>query len=123
MVLVKRVVFRSFWPGNFRPKNYEKFQEISRNFPPPDLRNLENSGISNFLAGGQVLARCTTSTSTLVTTSKGLKHEILSKARNRLSDDQAIILYGMSENLQHLHKATVEMMDKMQDSAGQYFPN
>ena len=54
---------------------------------------------------------------------KGLKHEILSKARNRLSDDQAIILYGMSENLHHLHKASVEMMDKIQDSAGQYFPN
>jgi hypothetical protein len=87
------------------------------------MRNLEISRISNFLAGGQVLARCTTSTSTLVTTSKGLKHEILSKARNRLSDDQAIILYGMSENLHHLHKARVEMMDKIQDSAGQYFPN
>jgi hypothetical protein len=43
---------------------------------------------------------------------------ILSKARNRLSDDQAIILYGMSENLHHLHKARVDMMDKIQDSAG-----
>ncbi|KAK1738682.1 hypothetical protein QTG54_010715 [Skeletonema marinoi] len=29
----------------------------------------------------------------------------------------------MSENLRHLHKARVDMMDKIQDSAGQYFPN
>ena len=38
------VVFRSFWPGNFRRKIYENFQEISRKFSPPDLRNLEISG-------------------------------------------------------------------------------
>ena len=46
------LVFRSFWPGNFRPKIYENFQEISMKISPPDLRNLE---ISNFLAGGQFL--------------------------------------------------------------------
>ena len=54
---------------------------------------------------------------------KGLKHEILSKARNRLSDNQAIALHGMSENLRQLHKERSDVMDKIQDSDVAYFPN
>ena len=54
---------------------------------------------------------------------KTLKHDILSKKRNKLSDDQAITLYGMSENLCYLYKARKDVVDKMFDSAVGYLPS
>ena len=51
---------------------------------------------------------------------KTVKEDIMSKKRNRLSDDQAITLYGMSENLRHLYKARKDLVDKMHNSAVGY---
>ena len=43
---------------------------------------------------------------------KGLKeHDILSLKRNRLSDDQAMILYQCSENLRHLLKVRMQIVE------------
>ena len=39
---------------------------------------------------------------------KGLKHDILSLKRNRLSDDQALVLYRSAENIRHLMNARKE---------------
>lgn len=55
--------------------------------------------------------------------SKTLKHEILSKLRNKLSDDQAITLYGMSENMRYLFKVRSEVVDKAVESAVGYLPS
>jgi hypothetical protein len=49
---------------------------------------------------------------------KGLKHEILCPKRNELSTDQAVTLFGMSENLRHLINARKDVTDKIHDSVG-----
>ena len=36
---------------------------------------------------------------------KGIKHDVLSLKRNRLSDDQALVLYRSAENIRHLMNA------------------
>ena len=54
---------------------------------------------------------------------KDLKHEILCPKRNKLSPDQAVTLYGMSENLHHLMKARKEVTDKVHDSVVAYMYN
>ena len=47
---------------------------------------------------------------------KGLKHEILSVKRNRLSDDQAIVLYRASVNLRHLLKIRLDVNQRVANS-------
>ena len=54
---------------------------------------------------------------------KGLKHEILCPKRNKLSTDQAVTLFGMSENLRHLINARKEVTDKIHDSVVAYMHN
>ena len=48
--------------------------------------------------------------------SKGLKQDILSLKRNRLSDDQAIVLYRASVNLRHLLKVRLEVNERVANS-------
>ena len=47
---------------------------------------------------------------------KGLKHDILSLKPNRLSNDQALILYQCSEILQNLTKVRVQIVERVGDS-------
>jgi len=54
---------------------------------------------------------------------KGLKHEILCPKRNKLSTDQAVTLFGMSEYLRHLINARIEVTDKIHDSVVAYMHN
>jgi len=47
---------------------------------------------------------------------KSLKHDILSIKRNRLSDDQAVILYRVGENLRHLKNVRESISERISNS-------
>ena len=47
---------------------------------------------------------------------KGLKHDILLLKRNRLSDEQAIILYRCGENLRNLLRVRMQILDRVENS-------
>ena len=51
---------------------------------------------------------------------KSLKHDILSLKRNRLSDEQAVILYRVGENLRHLENVRTAVSDKIAGSLVAY---
>jgi len=47
---------------------------------------------------------------------KGLKHDIRSLKRNRLSNDQVMILYASSDNLGHLVRVRMQIVEKVRNS-------
>lgn len=48
---------------------------------------------------------------------KGLKRDILSSNRNRLSDGQACVLHRASENIRLLMKARIALSTKVQENS------
>ena len=46
-------------------------------------------------------------------TAKSFKHCILTKDRNRLSDEKGVVMFGAGQNLKHLHHARTAIKGKV----------